>query len=618
MKNHKRPLLRRLPAWLVGILVLLALSVTAFATETIRRNSGTYEYTTKGYTWEKVSEATDETTGVTTRTWGMDTDNDGKHNITLVQNGNEWTYHFSVYDENAKYYVTEVLNNGKDKTYTLKDADGNPIPYATIEEGAGEVVIYNAAENYGLPDYGSLKLTKKLTDSEGNEVTDQETLFVFDVTLTYEKPEGGDAVDITPLLTGSQNYGDVNFTWSVSEEKVYTAAARITLKAGESTNMTDIPAGVSYAVTELTEGYDTVWSGNPTGIIEKETEISVTCTNKEPDTPPDPETEKGRILVKKTVRTTEGTEVPEDTTEFSYRAVFGGLTAGSTYVCTVYDKDGAPVPDKTDTTFTPLADGSAVVDFALTNGQYILFDSLPVGAAYQVMEYAAEGYTPSYELTNFTSVASSAGENYEAGTDLTTGRETLDKDEAEKSEAESVLIHFTNTVPAPKGDTIEVTVKKEWKEEEDSAGTDHTGQAVTIYLMQAITPEDMENNYGDVAGTVTLDGTEDTPWTYTFTDLELYQENGDLYYYYVQEQEVDGYYPEIVPAYQMTTDENGKEVIDYTKSYSFTITNVAGVKLPAAGGPGTLLYVCTGLLMMAGSVVFKYKQHKKRKGGKSI
>lgn len=70
---------------------------------------------------------TDETTGIVTKTYGMDTNGDGKYEITLVQNGSRWDYYFTVTDETAKYYVTELLNNGLGDRYTLKDENGNPL-----------------------------------------------------------------------------------------------------------------------------------------------------------------------------------------------------------------------------------------------------------------------------------------------------------------------------------------------------------------------------------------------------------------------------------------------------------------------------------------------------------
>lgn len=47
------------------------------------------------------------------------------------------------------------------------------------------------------------------------------------------------------------------------------------------------------------------------------------------------------------------------------------------------------------------------------------------------------------------------------------------------------------------------------------------------------------------------------------------------------------------------------------------ITNTPEVKLPSTGGNGTLIYVMTGLCLMAGSIVFGYILRRKREGRES-
>lgn len=611
MKNKKLTFLRRMSAFLLCVLALLSLSVTAFAAE------GDMTYTTEGGTWVLVSEVTDEATGIATKTYGMDTNDDGKYEITLVQNGSQWDYYFTVTDETAKYYVTELLNNGLGDRYTLKDENGNPLAYAIMT--GGELSIYNVDDTYRPPESGSLKLSKVL-DGSGDAEGSPDTIFAFDVTLSY----GGNAPEITGLLTGFCTYGNVSFTWA-EESGSYTAAARVYLKAGESVEMTGIPAGVSYSVTELEkDGYALVswsgsmvdpsaegalpqeltWSGSPSGTIEKDREISVTCTNERSEAPPPgPGGSSGSIVVKKTVRTTAGAGVPDDETGFSYRAVFGGLSAGGSYSYTVYGAGGTAIGEAA--SIQTMADGSAVVDFTLKNGERAVFEGLPVGCTYQILEYAAAGYTASYEIENFTGVASSRGENFEDNQNLTTGNETLDEEEANKGADDSVAVHFINTVPAPEPEraTVSVTVNKVW---EDADRVDHTGDEVTVYLMQAASLEDMQNYYGDMIEAVILDGSEDAPWEFTFADLDLYQdeENTKLYYYYVQEQELDGYHAGIESHYVTVKNDANEDVPDYTQSYSFTITNRTSRELPMTGGAGTALFTPGGLAIAAGALVF--------------
>lgn len=622
MKNKK---LRRLSVFLLCVLALLSLCVTAFAAE------GDISYTTEGGSWVLVSEATDETTGIVTRTYGMDTNTDGNYEITLVQNGSQWDYYFSVTDASAEYYVTEILNNNLGDIYTLKDGNGNPLAFATLT--GGEVTIYNVDDTYKPPETGSLKLSKALEtpaapETPGDPVEPDTTMFAFDVTLSYS----GDDPKITELLTGFRTYGPVSFTWG-SEGGAYTATARLYLKAGESVEMTGIPAGVSYAITELDkEGYELVswtgstldttqegaapqeltWTGTPTGTVMESQEISVTCTNKKVEViPPPPPGPTGCVVVKKTVRTTAGAEVPEDRTDFSYRAVFGGLIVDGSYTYTVYGADGVSLGEAV--ALQTLEDGSAVANFTLKNGEQAVFEGLPVDCTYQIVEYAAQGYTASYEIQGFTGVASSRGENSVDNQNLTTGNETLDEDEAGKTPAESVTVHFTNTVPEPEPERvpISVAVNKVW---EDADKVDHTGDEVTIYLMQATSLEDMQNKFGNMIETAVLDGSEEIPWQYTFTDLDLYQDeaNTKLYYYYVEEQEVDGYYVGIQSHYETVKNENNEDVPDYTKNYSFTVTNRTSRELPKTGGAGTSLFTLGGLAIATGALVYGCGSRRRR------
>lgn len=626
MSTGKPPALPRPLIWLLFAALLLALCSGAGATDAGGGSSDSaITYTTSG-TWVKLSEST--TDGVTTTTYGMDTDSskDG-YEITLVCQGNEWTYYFSVADAKAQYYVYEVLNNvsGTDVSsqWTLTDADGNPISYVTIQDGETGI-LYNVENTYGIPDYGSLSLTKKLLAYDGTAGTDTSTSFAFDVTLTYI-PTGSETVDITPLLTGAQSYGDATFTWAEADG-TYTATARVSLKAGETVNLTDIPAGVSWAITEVTEGYTRAWSktetasgttsdavtltetnGAVTGTVAANTAAAVTCTNTEPQPEePTPETELGSVVIGKTVQNEDGSAVTDDETAFSFRAVFSGLTAGGTYSYTVYDAAGTA---GTAQTFAALADGSAVVDFTLTNGQYAVFSDLPVGATYQAIEYAADGYTASYALTNFTSVASSAGENYTANADLTTGKETLDSGEANKGTDESVRIQFTNTKPTPEPEQalIDILVQKTWSDA--VSGADHTGAAVTIYLYRAETQEEADSGQGNLVGSVTLDGVTDeletTAWQYTFAGLDRYVDESqtDEWVYYVQEPTPPaGFGAEVTPETGTDTDGDG--------TLTFTVCNVKGASLPDSGGSGTAPYGCIGLLLMAAAAaVYGCKRH---------
>ena len=75
--------------------------------------------------------------------------------------------------------------------------------------------------------------------------------------------------------------------------------------------------------------------------------------------------------------------------------------------------------------------------------------------------------------------------------------------------------------------TTSVTVHKNW------VAPSTEGLSVTVYVM----------NGDQQAASKTLDGTETTPWTYTFTDLPMYGGDGKKINYTVKEDPVAGYTP---------------------------------------------------------------------------
>ena len=537
-------------------------------------------YTTKGFEWVQIDDTT----------YGMDTNgNPDDYEITLTQIGNEWTYSFKVVDDKAQYYVTEVLNNGLDEAYTLLDENSEEIMFATIKEGAGAVRIINRSENR-LP-YGNLTLTKRVTDSDGNQLTDVDTLFGFTIKLTAPEPAEGET-DLGKFLEGSQTFGSVTFVDGV---------ATVYLKAGQSITIPNLPAGIQYSIAETpVEGYTPVWSGE-SGTITAETTAAAICTNQKPAPPPPEEEPKvGNLTVKKTVVN------GEEGDSFLFRAVFRGLKANAGYSYTIYNSDGSEY--KADGVLSADGSGSGDVSFYLTDGQYVIFSDLPVDCQYQVMESGTDNaFTAGYEIENAVSVSLRKKENYEAGQDLSTALEMLD-------ESEDATVHFTNTKPDPIPELpkISVTVKKVW----DDGNENHTGDTVEIYLLQSGSVDELTE--GDVVASCRLN-TENS-WTYTFTDLDLYQdsEGKSLYYYYVDESKTDGY------GISITEDSdkfNSEEEDAFTKDYSFTVRNYPMPELPMTGGFGsTRLYFFGGLLMIgAAGYGFALKRRRdKRENGKRI
>lgn len=539
-------------------------------------DTGDVTYTTKGFTWVQIDDTT----------YGMDTDsNPDNYEITLTQNGNEWTYSFKVVDDKAEYYVTEVLNNNLDEAYTLLDEEGEEIIYATIEKDAGAVRIINRSAN--APGYGSLTLTKLVTDSDGNELTGVDTLFGFTITLSADEE-----TNLGKFLEGSQTFGTVTFTDGVA--KVY-------LKAGQSVTIPNLPARIQYSITETpAEGYTPVWRGE-SGTITADETAAATCTNQKPAPPPPEEEPKvGDLTVKKTVVNGEKGD------SFLFRAVFRGLKANTKYSYTICNSDGSEY--KADGVLSADSSGSGDVSFYLTDGQYVIFSELPVGCQYQVMESGTDNaFTAGYEIEGAASVSLQKKENYEANRDLSTALETLD-------EGEEATVHFTNTKPEPVTDLlkINVTVKKEWGDGNEN----HTGDTVEVYLLQSGSLDELTE--GDVIDSCKLNAANG--WMYTFTDLDVYQDpDGEaLYYYYVDESKTDGY------GVSITEDSdkfNSEEEDAFIKDYSFTVCNYSMPELPMTGGFGnTRLYFFGGTLMIgaAGYGFVLKRRRDKRENGKRI
>lgn len=381
------------------------------------------------------------------------------------------------------------------------DADGNPLPAS----------ITNKLPDVPQPEYGSLTLSKTVTVT-GTDTVDAAKNFQFTITLKDKTQEQ----TLAKYLTGVQTFGDVTFMDGV---------AAVTLKHGETVTMGNIPAGLTYTITETpADGYTLkAWAdgdstpltpdddGAVTGTIVKDTAVTVACTNTK--TPPPPKEETGSFSVQKTVVN------GETGAEFTFRAALFGLAPNTAYAYTVADDTQ---------TFKSNASGMADVQFTLQGGQTAKFNGLPVGCQYQVLESAAEGYTAAYTIEG-TGVQAVRGQqsNTEPGEELSTAKETLDEDE-------DATVHFTNTKPAPNPDVVSIPVAKVWADNDNLNNT--RPESITVYLLQSTSSTEP----GDVVATALLDETNN--WTYTFTDLDKFQPDGvSEYVYTVQEVQVPGY-----------------------------------------------------------------------------
>ena len=234
--------------------------------------------------------------------------------------------------DGVSYEVVEVAADGY--TTTATGAKG------TIDKDKGAAAVFTNKRNTG-----NLKVAKTVT---GND-SDTTKAFSFTVTLSDK--------------TISGKHGDMTFNKGV---------ATFTLKHGETKTATDLPAGIGYTVTEVSDGYTTS-ATNATGTISDGQTITATFTN-------DKSRELlGNLAVKKVV-----TGNDSDTTKaFSFTIELSDKT--------VSGKHG-------DMTFN-----KGVATFTLKHGETKTATDLPHGATYTVTE-VSDGYTSS--ATNATGTIS--------------------------------------------------------------------------------------------------------------------------------------------------------------------------------------------------------------------
>ena len=393
-----------------------------------------------------------------------------------VQNGDTWTYTFYVDDPNAQWYIwedSETLMDGysgdftennvgtlfeeetlneftPDESYMAKkEIEGKNVytwldsekAYKVTDNGDGtytkiitklSFTITNTKEGTQSPEeagYGSLTINKVVKDKDNNELTenDDNTNFTFTITLTAGSAN-------SKLIEGTKIFGNMVFKNGV---------ATVSLKAGGSVIISDIPVGVSYNVTENSvSGYETSYE-SATGTISKNVESVVNITNKKiktqtPDDsgssteePEDPSQKHVDITLKKAV-----TGNYENDDSYNFEITLTNLTANKTYKI---EKIAGGTATTQEESFTSDDVGSANVSVSLKKDEYAILKDIPVGAKYKVFEYAGD-YISSYSITDSKSlgkIESTANLNTKQNKALSTATETAD-------EGEEVTITYTN------------------------------------------------------------------------------------------------------------------------------------------------------------------------------
>ena len=607
MGNKKE---RRASARLLSKICLLAFLIIFMLPCIVKADDAVYS--TVGGTWVKVNDSA----------WTMDKDGDGKTDVTLLKEGDEWKYIFNVADDSSLYYGWEVnppegyevengygtkqnpaigiqyartdnididgVQNGEyeggidtTKVYTVPGAStlnikmmsdvtdgdyvvlwsGSHTDYTAVNDSdKGIKIVKKNDETYEINDnavtigfhsepgekksfgyyaeisgnnnasgltatnvsteepaldVGNLCIKKQVLEADGRPSTDDK-IFKFNIELSSDDDK------ISVMLVNKKNYGDVT---------IEGGKGSFYLSNGGSVNLTGIPAGVKYHITEdAADSYESVLT-NGDGTIQKDETATVTCTNTRKT---QPEVKKQTLTIKKIVKNGDNKD------NFTFHVSFSNLEKNAKYKYKKGDAETAFASDK---------DGAADVTFMLANNENVVFANIPENTKYQVTEDANKYYA-SYEITDAVKTVQQKNANEQADQSLSTGTETVDADE-------NAAVIFTNTgkePDVPKTEKLKIRIKKIWNDNED-AGNTRPGN-ITVYLMQ---DENIIKN---------IELNADNGWEAEVDGLEVLKEDGKTEYKYsVNEENVSGYDSNVVESEE--TDAAG----DGGKVKVFTITN---------------------------------------------
>ena len=205
-----------------------------------------------------------------------------------------WTYTFYVSDTGVSWKAYEDDINGYTGDYTKT----SPL---NIDTGTDETIITNTSDKTAKQKYGALKITKKLDGSAATDIS-----FSFDITLTDESGNG---------LSGNVIFGGTAFS---------NGKATVSVDAGGSIDISDIPTGYHYSIKELpAHGYIQESFTNQDGIVPEGTTEAV-CTSKYiPEREPDSHAGE-------TVNLTINKVCSSNTSVFKFNLSISSLNAGET------------------------------------------------------------------------------------------------------------------------------------------------------------------------------------------------------------------------------------------------------------------------------------------------
>ena len=264
----------------------------------------------------------------------------------------------------TKYTVTERATDLEGNNVDAQQGDAYANGFAlTSENGLSGTITSEdgsyVAEFTNHRDVGSLKITKNV---EGNGEDAPNALTEFDVTVALTAPTG-------VALTG---------TWTQGEESGNVSASNtFTLTDGESVELTGLPAGTTYTITEesyAANGYESDIEPEEGEITDGATAVTVTNTMN-----------VGDLRVTKTVN---GTGAEADR-EFEFTLTLDnadGVIVDNTYETS----EGTLTVENGEATFT-LKDGETLTVYGIPEGtDYTVSEADPAGHGYLITAVSGE------------------------------------------------------------------------------------------------------------------------------------------------------------------------------------------------------------------------------------
>lgn len=338
MGNKKE---RRASARLLSNICLLAFLIIFMLPCIVKADDAVYS--TVGGTWIKVNDST----------WTMDKDGDGKTDVTLLKEGDEWKYIFNVADDSSLYYGWEV----------------NPPEGYEVENG------YGTKQN---PAIGAQYARTDNIDIDGVQNGDYEG--GIDTTKVYTVP-GASTLNIKMMSDVTD--GDYVVLWSGSHTD-YTAVndsdkgIKIVKKNDETYKINDNAVTIGFHSEpgeKKSFGYYAEISGNNNA-------SGLTATNVSTE---EPALDVGNLCIKKQVLEADGSPSTDDKI-FKFNIELSSDD----------DKISAMLANKKDYGDVTIEGGKGY--FYLSNGGSIRLAGIPAGVKYHITEDAADGYESA--LTN--------------------------------------------------------------------------------------------------------------------------------------------------------------------------------------------------------------------------